>query len=78
MSAVMIPVFVVAIIFVALPAIVFHYITEWKKMKSLSAEDEESFKDLRQMAERFEDRLRVMERILDDEVPDWRSRYYDR
>lgn len=72
------PIFIVAILFIGLPAIIFHYVTEWKKMKSLSAEDEESFKDLRQLSDRLEDRLRVMERILDDEVPDWRSRYYDR
>ncbi|RMB02809.1 envelope stress response membrane protein PspB [Eilatimonas milleporae] len=57
--------------------IVFHYITRWKQMKGLSAEDEASFQDLRTTANKLEDRLRTLERILDDEVPDWRSRYYD-
>ena len=46
-------------------------------MKGLSAEDEASFQDLRTTANKLEDRLRTLERILDDEVPDWRSRYYD-
>ena len=63
---------------IVLPAMILHYITEWKKMKSLSAQDEESFGDLRGLADKLEDRLRIMERILDDEVPDWRSRHYDR
>ncbi len=73
-----IPIIAVVAIFVVLPAMFLHYITEWKKMKSLSAQDEESFGDLRSLADRLDDRIRTMERILDDEVPDWRSRHYDR
>jgi phage shock protein B len=55
--------------------IIFHYVTKWKAMKGLTAEDEESFTDLRQASDRLEERLRSMERILDTEVPDWRSRH---
>lgn len=69
---------IIAIIFIAFPGMVLHFITRWKEIKSLSTQDEESFGDLRQLADKLEDRLRIMERILDDEVPDWRSRYYDR
>ncbi len=58
--------------------IIFHYITKWKQMKGISAEDEASLGDLRTAADRLEDRLRTMERIMDDEVPDWRSRYHDK
>ncbi len=57
--------------------IVFHYVTQWKKMKVMSADDEMSFGELHQTAERLETRLRTLERILDDEVPDWRSRHHD-
>lgn len=64
-------------LFVILPTIVFHYVTKWKQMKGFTAEDEASLTDLRNSADRLEDRLRTMERILDDEVPDWRSRYND-
>lgn len=63
------------ILFVILPWIVFHYVTKWKQMKGFTAEDEASLTDLRNSADRLEDRLRTMERILDDEVPDWRSRH---
>ncbi len=58
--------------------IIFHYITKWKQMKGISAEDEASLGDLRTSADRLEERLRTMERIMDDEVPDWRSRYHDK
>lgn len=68
---------IVALLFVAFPAVVMHYMTRWKAMKGISAEDEASFGDLNRQAGKLEDRLRTLERILDDEVPDWRSRYYD-
>jgi len=58
--------------------IIFHYITKWKTMKGITAEDEASLGDLRTAADRLEDRLRTMERIMDDEVPDWRSRHNDK
>jgi len=57
--------------------IIFHFLTKWKEMKSFSPEDEASLSDARRVAERLEDRLRSLERILDDEVPNWRSRHYD-
>jgi len=63
------------ILFVILPWIVFHYVTKWKAMKGFTPEDEASLTDLRNSADRLEDRLRTMERIMDDEVPDWRSRH---
>lgn len=66
---------VLIILFVVLPAIVLHYVTKWKQMKGITAEDEASLGDLRNSADRLEDRLRTMERILDDEIPGWRSRH---
>ena len=69
------PIFVMTILFVILPWIIFHHVTKWKAMKGLTAEDEASFDDLRRASERLEDRLRSLERILDNEIPDWRSRH---
>lgn len=69
----------ILLIVVVLPLwIIFHYITKWKQMKGITAEDEASLGDLRTAADRLEDRLRTMERIMDDEVPDWRSRHNDK
>ena len=58
-------------------AIIGHYVTEWRKHKGLSAEDEASLTELRASAEKLDERVRTMERILDDEVPDWRKRVND-
>ncbi len=69
---------VILIIVVVMPIwIVFHYVTMWKRDKALSAEDESSFGDLRGNAEKLEDRLNSLERILDEEIPDWRQRQND-
>ncbi|MCK0069282.1 MULTISPECIES: envelope stress response membrane protein PspB [Kordiimonas] len=69
---------IMIILFVILPWIIFHYITKWKAMKGISPEDEASFSDLRTSADRLEERLRTMERIMDDEIPDWRSRHHEK
>ena len=58
-------------------AILMHYITKWKEMKSFTPEDEASLGDMRSVADRLENRVRTLERILDDEVPNWRSRSDD-
>lgn len=66
-------------LFVILPAIIFHHVTKWKTMKQQSKTDENgNFHELRVMADKLDERTRTLERILDDEVPDWRSRYHDR
>lgn len=66
----------ILIVVIVIPLwLIFHYTTKWKQMKGFTPEDEASLTDLRNSADRLEDRLRNMERILDDEVPDWRSRH---
>lgn len=54
--------------------LILHYVTMWKKNRGLSAEEESGFRSLRESAEKLDERLATMERILDDEVPDWRQR----
>jgi phage shock protein B len=51
-----------------------HYVTMWKKDKIISPEDGVNLSEIRRVAERLEERLKVMERILDSEIPDWRSK----
>lgn len=57
--------------------IIFHYVTKWKQMKVMSPEDENTLGDMHRIAEKLEDRINTLERILDSEIPDWRSKYYD-
>lgn len=69
---------IVSLLFVALPATILHYITEWKKTKSLSTDDERLVDDLWQTAQRLERRVESLETILDRETPDWRDQYRER
>lgn len=69
---------VIIFVSVVLPLwLVFHYITKWKKDKGISPQDESLLRDLRGLAEKLESRVQAMERILDDEVPEWRQRIND-
>jgi phage shock protein B len=54
--------------------IIFHYITKWKTSKGLSNEDEQMLKEIWDSTNRMDDRIRTLERILDVEAPNWRSR----
>jgi phage shock protein B len=65
------------IIFVAIPAplfIVLHFITKWKQTRELSGGDEKMLEDLWRLSQRLEERLEILERILDSELPDWRRK----
>ncbi len=69
---------IVAIIFVACPAVFLHYQTELRKTKSISADDERLVDDLWRTAQRLERRVEALETILDKEAPDWRDDYPER
>lgn len=49
--------------------IIAHYTTRWRAAKALSPEDEKQFAELWQIAERMEQRIDSIERILDAEEP---------
>lgn len=69
---------VVALVFIAFPATVMHYMTEWRKSKSLSTDDERLVDDLWKTAQRLERRVEALETILDKEAPDWRKDFPER
>ncbi len=54
--------------------IIFHYVTKWKQSKTLTSEDEKILTELWDSAERIEGRIQNIERILDTESPDWRTK----
>ena len=65
------------IIFLAVVAplwIIAHYVTSWKRAKSISANDEKLLEELYESAERMEARIQTLEKILDAEAPDWRTK----
>ena len=54
-------------IFVVLPGMVFHYVTLWRRQKTLQPDDERMLEDLWRSARSIERRLETMEALLDDE-----------
>ncbi len=73
MDEVVIPLVVVAILFIALPWLIFHYITKWKTAATLTSGDEKLLDELHDAARRLDDRLCTIERIMTAENPAWRQ-----
>jgi phage shock protein B len=68
---------IIGILFMAVVApiwVLLHYITRWKSTKTISNEDESLLADLWESADRIDQRLTNIERILDAEAPEWRKR----
>lgn len=68
----------IASIFIVFPGMVFHYITLWRKQKTLLPDDERMLEDLWRSAKAMERRIETMERLLEttgeDDMPRPRSR----
>jgi phage shock protein B len=68
---------VALILVIVIPAplfIVLHFITKWKQTREISGEDEQMIEDLWMSSQRTDERIEVLEKILDDELPGWRKR----
>lgn len=74
MEDVLVPIVVVGILFLGLPWLIFHYVTQWKKNGGLTVEDERLLDDMHLLARRLDERLGTLERILDGQDPAWRPR----
>lgn len=73
MEDVLVPIMIVAMLFIGLPWLVFHYVTRWKTASTLTAEDENLLDELHDTARRLDDRLATIERIMTAENPAWRA-----
>jgi phage shock protein B len=73
MDEVLIPLIVVAILFIGLPWLIFHYVTKWKQNATLTQSDEKLLDELHDAARRLDDRLCSIERIMTAENPNWRQ-----
>lgn len=60
----LIPIGVVAILFLGLPALVFHYITIWREKGKLRPNDEKMLEDLWRLAKSMERRIEALETLL--------------
>jgi phage shock protein B len=68
----LIPLTAILSIFVGLPWMLFHYITQWKKNGGLSLEDEKLLDELHDLARRLDDRMATIERIVAIDDPGFR------
>ena len=69
--------FIIAVLFMVVVApvwIVFHYITQWRSQRGLTAQDERLLAELWDIANRLEGRIQSLERVLDSEAPNWRNK----
>lgn len=74
----LIPMVVCGMLFIGLPWIIFHYVTQWKRARGLSIEDENLLDGLHDLARRLDDRLATIERIVAADNPNWRPSVPDR
>lgn len=54
--------------------LILHYRAKHKVGLTAAQEDSQTIAELMQVAQRMEDRIRTLERILDSDAPQWRGR----
>ena len=54
--------------------VVLHFITKWKQSREFSGDDEKMLEDMYVKSQRMKERINTLEKILDDELPDWRKK----
>lgn len=72
MEDVLIPLVAILALFVFLPGMVFHYITLWRKQKTMLPDDERMMEDMWRSAKSMERRIITLEALLeahDDKAP---------
>ena len=73
----LIPIAICGMIFIGLPWLIFHYVTQWKKNGTLSLEDENLLDELHALARRLDDRMNTIERIVAADNPGFRPSLSD-
>ena len=72
MEDVLVPIIVCGTLFIGMPWVILHYVTQWKKARGLSIEDENLLDELHSLARRLDDRMNTIERIVAADTPDWK------
>ena len=72
MDEVFIPIIAIGSIFIGLPWLIFHYVTKWKQIGTITGEDEKLLDELHYVARQLEERLQTVERIIAADNPDFR------
>uniref|UniRef100_UPI003B8346CD envelope stress response membrane protein PspB n=1 Tax=Parerythrobacter lutipelagi TaxID=1964208 RepID=UPI003B8346CD len=62
-----------AMFFIALPWLIFHYVTKWKTAATITTDDEALLDDLYQLAKRLDERMDTVERLVSADHPDFEN-----
>ncbi len=73
MEDVLTPVLICATLFIGAPWVVLHYVSQWRRAKGISIEDERLLDDLHETARRLDTRLDSIERIIAADNPGWKE-----
>lgn len=57
-------------IFIVLPGMFFHYITQWRKQRTLQPDDERMLEDLWRSAKAMERRIETLEALIESQATD--------
>jgi len=68
----LVPITIVALLFVGMPWVILHYVTKWRSTAGMTREDEALLDQLHDTARRLEERLSTIERIVAADNPDFR------
>lgn len=63
----LVPLVAIVSIFVVLPGLLLHHMTQWRNSKSLSADDERMLEDIWRSARAMERRIETLERLVEPE-----------
>ena len=67
-------VFIVPVVVLGLPWIIFHYITKWKTAATLTNDDETMLEEMYQLARRLDERMDTVERLVAADNPEFSPR----
>ena len=67
-------IFIVPIVVLGLPWLIFHYITKWKTAATLTNDDESLLEELFQLARRLDERMDTVERLVAADNPEFQPR----
>ena len=65
-------IFIIPVIFLGLPWIIFHYITKWKTAATITNDDEVLLEELYQLAKRLDERMDTVERLVASDNADFK------
>lgn len=68
---------IVGMAVIALPWLIFHYITRWKTAATLTNGDERLLEEMYELARRMNERVATVERIVAADNPNWREIAHD-